>query len=445
MPPATRFATTSDGVRLGYCVHGKGPPLLFVRGWLSHIEGMWEIPAFRSFVECLAHRFTVVRYDTRGQGVSTREIDAVDLDAFLRDIDAVVEHLDLHDIVLWGQTYGAPIAIAYTARHPDRVHRLILDGGYARGTDVMPAERREHFLSTVADMWPDSLSLLSHFTNPDPTPVQDSPQRRSWARRTMTGEVAALLYGFAFTVDVTEELERVPVEALVMHRRGSRAIPVGAGRHLASSIPDASFVALEGSAHNSWEGDAAQTLDAVSEFLGTSFPRPAPLGQTRAPVALLFTDIERSTEFTSRLGDERAQNLVYLHDQIVQDHVEVGGGEVVRHTGDGILAAFPSVSASIQAAVGIQRDLARREAPFRLRIGIDAGEPLRQGGELSGTVVQSARRIVDRAQPGTILVSDVVTRLVAGASFEFVDRGRVSLKGIREKVRLFEVPWRDKG
>lgn len=443
MPPATRFATTSDGLHIGYCTHGTGPPLLLVRGWLSHVEGMWENPAFRSFVECLAQRFTVVRYDTRGQGLSGRDIEAVDLDAFIRDIDAVVEHLDLDDIVVWGQTYGAPIAVAYTARRPLRVQRLILDGGYARGADIMPPERREHFLSTVADMWPDSLALLAHYTNPDPTPQQDSPQRRSWARRSMTGDAAGLLYGFAFTVDVTEELGSIPVDTLVMHRRESRAVPVGAGRHLASSIPNASFVGLDGSAHNSWEGDAAQTLDALSEFLGTSFPKPAPLGQARAPVAVLFTDIERSTEFTSELGDARAQNLVRLHDEIVRNRIEAGGGDLVKHTGDGVLAEFPSVSASIHAAIGIQRDLARREAPFRLRIGIDAGEPLREGGEPSGTVVQSARRILDRAEPGTILVSDVVARLVAGSPLEFVDRGRASLKGLPAPVQLFEMPWRD--
>lgn len=129
------------------------------------------------------------------------------------------------------------------------------------------------------------------------------------------------------------------------------------------------------------------------------------------------TDIERSTQFTSELGDARAQNLVRLHDQIVRERVEVGGGNVIRHTGDGMLAVLPSVSASIHAAVGIQRDLATREAPFRLRIGIDAGEPLREGTEVSGTVVQSARWIVDE--------------------------GRVSLEGLRAPVRLFRVPWED--
>jgi adenylate cyclase len=109
------------------------------------------------------------------------------------------------------------------------------------------------------------------------------------------------------------------------------------------------------------------------------------------------------------------------------------------------MASFASISSALECAVAIQHGLRAAEAPFRIKIGIDAGEPLLEGKDVTGTVVQSTRRIVDKAEPGQILVSDVVRRLVAGKDFDFVDRGRATLKGLPERVHLYEVPWEATG
>lgn len=442
MQPPTRFVNAADGVRIGYCMDGSGPPLLFVRGWISHIERMWALPGFRSFFEALAERFTVIRYDTRGQGVSERDVDVIDFDRLTLDVEALVDRLDLSDVILYGQTFGGPIAITYAARHPHRVSKLILDGTYASASFPDDETKRTHeaFLHTLERMWPHSLSLLAQLTNPEPgdTPID---VRDDYGAKALRPEMAARLYRLAANFDVSDRLGELHMPVLVLHRRRSRSIPFRSAREMASQLPSPTFVALEGSAHNPWEGDVQATLDAIGDFLGAKLRLPERHVHASAPLAILFTDMESSTAMTTQLGDTAAQRLVVTHDSVVREALEACDGTEVKHTGDGIMASFTSISGAVECAVTIQRSLREHEAPFRVRVGIDAGEPLHVGSDLSGTVVQSARRIVDRAVPGQILVSDVVRRLVAGRRFEFVDRGRATLKGLAERVRLYEVPW----
>ena len=440
MQPVIRFVTTRDGVRIGYCVQGAGPPLVFVRGWISHLEAMWELPNVRAFFDALAERFTVVRYDTRGQGVSDRHVEQIDLDALTIDLETLMDALDLQDVTLYGQTFGGPIAISYAAQHPYRVKNLILDGTYA-WLETAGRDQFEAFVQTLERLWPDSISLIAQLTTPDASGVHRINTERDWSARAITSDMVGRLYRLGAAVDVREHLPALTMPVLVVHRKRSRSIPMRSARALAADIPNAVFVPLEGSAHNPWDEGPQAVLDALGEFLGTQLTLPATPQAPTAPIAILFTDMEASTAMTSRLGDARAQELVRTHDAVVRRAVDKHGGTEDKHTGDGIMASFPSISAAVQCAVDIQNGLRAAEAPFRLKIGLDAGEPLRYRGEPTGTVVQSARRIVDRAEPGQILASDVVRKLVQGKDFSFNDRGRVQLKGLPERVRLYEVAW----
>lgn len=441
--PPTRFATTSDGARIAYCTHGDGPPLLFVRGWISHLEAHWLVPSFRRYIEALAREFTVIRYDTRGQGLSDWDDVSLDADSLLLDIDAIYRELGLDDAVLYGQCYGGPISVMYAHANPDRVTRLVLDGSYARGADIMSGSRRESFLQTLESLWPDSRALLAHLTNPDRDLKQDQPLPGELVQSSTPPHVARRLYEIAFTFDVSDFLASLRVPTLVMHRRRSKAVSFVLGRTLAGGIPGASFVALEGSAHNPWEGDPQAPIDALAQFLGRDIWLPArpPSEAFRGPVAILFTDMEASTEMTSQLGDAKAQRLVHLHDEVVRSSLADHDGREVRHTGDGIMAYFTSVSASLSCATDVQRTLEKRSATFRIRIGVHVGEPLWEGDDPHGTVVQTARRVAEEAQAGQILVSDVVRTLVAGKEFPFREVGSSELKGLREPVRLFELDW----
>ncbi|HET8943655.1 MAG TPA: adenylate/guanylate cyclase domain-containing protein, partial [Dehalococcoidia bacterium] len=188
----------------------------------------------------------------------------------------------------------------------------------------------------------------------------------------------------------------------------------------------------------------ALTLRAVSGFLGEeehaqAAPRP------KGSVTILFTDMESSTPLTGRLGDQAAHELVRAHNRMVREALGRHGGTEIKHTGDGIMARFDSAGAALHCAIDIQKAFSSHnesaENPFRVRIGLNAGEPVEEEADLFGTSVQLAARIRDIAQPGEILVSNVVRELVAGKEFLFADRGHAALKGFEEPVRLFQLHY----
>jgi adenylate cyclase len=210
---------------------------------------------------------------------------------------------------------------------------------------------------------------------------------------------------------------------------------------------------LDGDHHLPYEGDGDAVLQAMEEFLDVERTAPPPraaavpdLGD--APVAILFTDMQSSTELTQRLGDTRAQELIRTHNEIVRNALRVNGGSEIKHTGDGIMASFASPSRAIESAIQIQRSFLqhneeRPNAPINVRIGLNAGEPVREQNDLFGQAVQLASRICSQAEPGQILASNVVRELVAGKGFLFADRGKADLRGFEDPVRLYEVRWQD--
>ena len=165
-------------------------------------------------------------------------------------------------------------------------------------------------------------------------------------------------------------------------------------------------------------------------------------------VTILFTDMESSTALTQRLGDEAAQNLVHTHNNVVREALKAHDGTEIKHTGDGIMASFPSARGALDCAVAIQRGLDESDNPVRVRIGLNAGEPVAEDDpdgrvDLFGTSVQLAARVCGEADAGEILVSNVVRELSAGKGFLFNDRGDAVLRGFEDPVRLYEVSWRE--
>jgi class 3 adenylate cyclase len=239
-------------------------------------------------------------------------------------------------------------------------------------------------------------------------------------------------------------MAQIQCPTLVMHRRAHPAIGPEVARALASGIPGARLMLLEGSSPLPFFGDVDSVVAAVREFLGDPATAPAvSAGQGRSLVTVLFTDMESSTALTQRLGDEQAQTLVRRHNEAVRGALAPHGGREIKHTGDGIMASFPSASGALECAIDIQRALATGEAPMRVRIGLNAGEPLTEEEDLFGTAVQLAARVCAEAEPGTILVSNVVRELAAGKGFLFADRGDFVPRGFEDQVRLYELRWQD--
>jgi class 3 adenylate cyclase len=187
--------------------------------------------------------------------------------------------------------------------------------------------------------------------------------------------------------------------------------------------------------------------EALNRFMGGIVPHPP--GEPYVETAfrtILFTDIEQSTNFTQRHGDARGMALVRMHDQIVREAIRSHAGSEIKHTGDGLMAAFLSVAGAIQSAIEIQRQLAQAAADtgeLRVKIGIAAGEPVTERDDLFGAAVQLAARLSNRAEGDAILVSSAVRDLAVGKGFAFRRRGRLRLKGFEEPQQVFEVLWQE--
>lgn len=196
--------------------------------------------------------------------------------------------------------------------------------------------------------------------------------------------------------------------------------------------------------------------DAVKAFLGRiedpPIPSESPASTSDMPLldsafrAILFTDIEGSTIITTRLGDSKAMEVLRTHDAIIRDVIKTHDGREVKHTGDGFMVSFCSVSCAVECAISIQRSIASYNkkdplVPIHLRIGLSAGEPVAEGQDLFGSTVQLAARICAHAKPDQILVTGVIQKLCIGKKLPFSDQGEIPLRGFDEPVRLYEVGW----
>ena len=451
--PQIRFAATSDGVRIAYTiVGGDGPTFVSPSGWVSHVELEWQTGPSGEFFRQLARGRRLLVYDGRGTGLSDRNVDDFSLQTRLNDLEAVVGHAGLERFTLFAWSMATPTAIAYATEHPERLDNLILYASFCRG----PEGQERAIIQTLTDLirieWGVGARTTMGFIHPDAErhEIEESMQ---YFRAAASGEVAARILQESFlNTDVREYLPRITVPALVLHRRDDTAVRLEFGREVAMLLPNARFIILEGNHHPPFYGDSDAVLRAIDDFLGVepqaAVEQPHTHTHAGAPVTILFTDIEGSTTLTQRLGDAGAQELLRAHNDIVRDALRSHGGDEIKHTGDGIMASFPSTSGALEAAIDAQRALARHnhahpDDPVRVRMGLNMGEPVRERDDLFGQAVQLARRICDRAAPGQILASNVVRELVAGKGFLFADLGDTELRGFEDPVRLYAVRWEE--
>jgi class 3 adenylate cyclase/pimeloyl-ACP methyl ester carboxylesterase len=450
MEQEIRFCTTPEGVRIAYAVVGAGPPLVHVPGWISHLELDWQLPASREIWESYGRHFTVIRMDKRGTGLSDRDVGDYSLEARVRDLETLVDHLGLSRFALSGVSEGGPTCITYAARHPERVRRLVLYGTFARGADIGgdPA-LIEGVKAVVRAEWGMGSRLLTDmFVGEDANPVL-AQVFTEYQRKGATSEDAYAMLVVTTQIEVSNLLPKVQAPTLVVHARSDRVMPINLGRELAAGIPNARFVSVEGSHVNPLASGGLR--DASLPFLLEGLEDAAAPAEEPAPsgmVTILFTDMEGSTSLTQRLGDAKAQELLRAHNGVVREALTSHGGSEVKHTGDGIMASFATASKALDCAVAVQRAFASRneerpEEAIRVRVGLNAGEPVAEEHDLFGTAVQLAARVCAQAEPGQILVSNVVRELAAGKGFLFSDRGDTSLRGFEDPVRLYDVSWRE--
>ena len=456
MEPRIQYAKTKDGVSIAYWTLGEGMPLVVMPNIpFGHIQLEWQIAEYRDWYQRTAQGRRLVRYDGRGQGLSDRDVTEYSLDAWLLDLEAVVDHLSLERFALFAPLHSGPVAITYAVRHPERVSHLLLWFCYARSSDYLRSPQLLTLRGLMSQDWELYTETVAHAVL-GWSAGEPARQFAALMRESVTPEAAQAAFGAISEFDVAALLPQVRSPTLVLHRRQYPMLNVGVARGLASGIPDARLALLEGTSVGPFLGDTEAVLEAIDEFLGegeeaAAGAEPAAEG---GMVTILFTDMEGSTSLTQRLGDAKAQEVLRTHNGIVREALKAHGGSEIKHTGDGIMASFASASKALECAIAMQRAFAEQnesaEEPIRVRIGLNAGEPIAEDdpdgrADLFGTAVQLAARICGQAEAGQILAPIVVRELAAGKRFLFSDRGEVALRGFEDPVRLYEVRWSEEG
>ena len=291
-----RFCTAPDGARLAYAVHGHGPPLVRVATWLTHLELDWASPIWRHWLDRLGESHTVLRYDERGCGLSEAGAGELSVETWVGDLETVIDAAGLARFALLGVSQGAAIAVAYAARHPDRISDLVLYGGYARGRRLRgQGEEEEALIAAIRAGWAGDEPAYRHLFSMLFLP-HGTPEQMSWydelLRETTTADVAVDLFRSRGAVDVVDAARGVRVRTLVIHAREDRVVPAAEGRLLASLIPGARLVVLDSANHILLADEAAweQFLYELREFLGapTAPAPPTPLdGLSRRELEVL--------------------------------------------------------------------------------------------------------------------------------------------------------------
>ena len=358
----------------------------------------------------------------------------------LRDVDAVVTGTGLERFALFACWDGTPVAIRYAAEHPELVSHLVLGDAWAKYSDFLgsaaiaaeTALRRQDWNVYTETMG----KVFANFKDPELARRYAELMRAAVKPDVYWPGVEAMVQW-----DVSDFLPRIRVPTLVLHDKGNNFLTVETAQRIASEIPSAHLQLVDNALYIGLAGVVADLMGDAAE---KAEPSPPPASAFRT---VLFTDLVGHTEMMSRLGDERGRDVLREHERITREVLKAHGGTEVKTMGDGFMASFGSVTKAVECAVALQRAFAERNTggvePLSVRVGLNAGEPIEEDGDLFGATVILASRIAAKADGGEILVADTVRGLCSGKGFLFSDRGEFVAKGFEEGVRVYEVRWRE--
>jgi len=426
---------------------GSGPVLVMPPGGLTHMEWyLADTDAHEQFCDRLAAHRTLVLYERHGCGLSDRNrTDFTAADDML-DIETVIETIGADAVDLFGISWGGSPALAYAARHPEKVNRMVLYGTFSQGRVKPTAEQqasmdaRDVLRRNQFEAFASMQASLFYPSGTDPKTFQSLTRM---LRDSSTPEIADQLQRVEF--DTQSVLGEIEIPTLVIHRRGDLIVPFEWGRYMARRLANAEFLPLDGDAHLPWADDADSVLGPTIEFL-TGSEEPTAPRTSEASISLggtaiiLFADIVDSTALTEQLGDAAFRDKARDLDEALRKIIREADGTPVegKLLGDGVLSVFTSAKNAIEAATGFGE--AAESVGLGLHVGIHAGDVIEEDGNVFGGAVNIAARVAAESAPGEVLVSQTVRELArtsAGVAFE--DAGERTLKGVGEPVRVWRV------
>jgi pimeloyl-ACP methyl ester carboxylesterase len=429
--PETRYALSGD-INIAYQVMGAGPvDIVMVPGFVSHVEFTHELAGYTAFLRRLSTFARVVTFDKRGQGLSDRISGAPSLEQRMDDVRAVMDEIASERAVIIGFSEGSAMSALFAATYPERVAQLILFGGFAFPTFL--SNELEERVARVVKAW--GTGEIMKTVIPSQSANQNALSQFAKLERLSAspGAVRAIAFLNA-QIDIRSILPTVQVPTLVLHRRADARVPIEAGRDLAARIPNAKFIEYPGDDHAYWSGDTEALLGDIEEFV-TGHRDSSSTELERVLATVLFTDIVDSTRSAAAMGDQNWRRLLDSHDHLAQQMIEKHRGILVKNTGDGILATFDGPGRAVRCALAF--GTAARQIGLPLRAGLHTGEIEIRGRDIGGIAVHAAARVMAQSQSSEVLVSRVVTDLVAGAGLKFSERGSHELKGLPGHWDLF--------
>jgi pimeloyl-ACP methyl ester carboxylesterase len=429
--PETRYALSGD-VNIAYQVMGAGPvDIIMVPGFVSHVEFMHELAGYTAFLRRLSTFARVVTFDKRGQGLSDRISGAPSLEQRMDDVRAVMDEIGSQRAVIVGFSEGAAMSVLFAATYPERVVQLILFGGFAAAPFL--SNDVEARIARIVKAW--GTGEMMKTVIPSQAASQDAVSQFAKLERLSASPGAVRAIGLLNAqIDIKPILPSVQVPTLVLHRRTDARVPIEVGRNLAAQIPNAGFIEYSDGDHAFWSGDSQALLGDIEEFV-TGHRDSASTDLERVLATVLFTDIVDSTRSAAAMGDQAWRRSLDSHDRLAKQMVEKHRGNLVKNTGDGILATFDGPGRAVRCALAF--GTAAHQIGLPLRAGLHTGEIEMRGRDIGGIAVHAAARVMAQSQPSEVLVSRVVTDLVAGAGLKFAERGSYELKGLPGRWDLF--------
>ena len=428
--PETRYVQNGD-VNIAYQVIGEGDlDIVFVMGWISHLEYFWKHHLFASFLERLSSFSRLILFDKRGTGLSDRVPikELPTLEQRMEDVHAVMDAVGSKRAVLIGVSEGGPMCSLFAATYPERTAGLVMIGTYAkriRDEDYPWApsvEQRNKFIELVKTDWGKPVGIEERA----PSMANDEEFREWWATYLRMGAspgAAVALTTMNAEIDVRNVLPLVRVPTLVIHRTGDLCLKVEEGRYVASKIPGSRYVELAGSDHLPFVGDQTEILDEIQSFVTGSL---AAGDYDRVLATVMNVRIDGTRGIS---GDTIESSLAFIRQQL-----EIFKGTEISCERDCVIASFDGPARAIRCASDIARN-----RDVETHIGIHTGECDRIGNTYSGFAVDLAQRIAEMAKPAEILVSRTVKDLVAGSGIVFEENGSGTFDGLEGEWRLFVV------